>query len=68
MYLEQKYDFDNKAPIGQLGTIHILRNQWDWVGGVGQLIMFYAKNIWFANKVWLQGGWVGYKKAKILIT
>ena len=51
-----------------LGTIHILRNQWDWVGGVGKMIMFHAKKIWFTNKVWLQGGWVGFKKVKILIT
>ena len=29
------------------------------MGGVGQMIMFYAKNIWFTNKVWLQGGLVG---------
>ena len=51
-----------------LGTVHILRNQWDWVGEVGQMIMFYAKKEWFTNEVWLQGGWVGSKKVKILIT
>ena len=35
----------------QLGTIHILRNQLDWVGGVGQMIMFYAKKVWFTNEL-----------------
>ena len=25
------------------GTIHILRNQKDWVGGVGQMIMSYHR-------------------------
>ena len=40
----------------------------EWVGGVGQMIMFYAKMGWFTNEVWLQTEWVGSKKVKILIT
>ena len=39
-----------------LGTIQILRNQKNWVGGVGPMIMSYAKKLWFVNKDWLQGG------------
>ena len=35
----------------KLGTVHLLRNQWDWVGGVGQMIMFYAKKVWFTNEM-----------------
>ena len=50
------------------GTILILRNQKDWVGGVSKMIMLYVKWAQFTSDDWLQAGWVGYKKVKILIT
>ena len=34
-----------------LGTIQILRNQQDWVGGVGQMIMLHTKMVQFSNEV-----------------
>ena len=40
----------DRCPL-QLGNIHILRNQSGWVGGVGQMIMFYAKKAWFTNEM-----------------
>ena len=50
------------------GTILILHNQKDWLGGVGKMIMLNVKWAQFTNDDWLQAGWVGFKKAKILIT
>ena len=44
--------------ITTLGTIQILRNQYKWVGGVVQMLIFYAKVVHFTNEVCLQGGWV----------
>ena len=46
-----------------IGDRLYLRNQCDQVGGVGKMIMFYAKKVWFTNKELLQGGWV-IKRAK----
>ena len=51
----------------RLGTIHILRNQWDWVGGLGQMIIVHFKKVWFTNKVWLQGVG-GLQNSQMLIT
>ena len=42
------------------GTIHILRNQFGWVGVISQIIMLCTKIIWFSSEGWLQGwmdGW-----------
>ena len=42
-----------------LGTIQILRKHSEWVGGVGQMLMSYAKLVNFTEEVCLQGGWLG---------
>ena len=61
--------FEPKQPIVLwLGTILILRNQKDWVGGVSKMIMLHIKWAPFTNDDWLQTGWVGFKMVKILIT
>ena len=62
------HDYVNILQSGYLGTILILRNQKDWVGELGKIIMFYVKWAQFTYEDWLQGGWVESKKVKILIT
>ena len=42
-----------------VGTIQILCKHSEWVGGVSQMLMLYAKPVHFTNEVCLQGGWVG---------
>ena len=44
------------------GTIQILCNQEGWV------VCYNKELVCFTNKIWLQSGWVGSKKVKILIT
>ena len=34
-----------------LGTVHILRNQEGWVGGVGQMITLYLRRVGFIDVV-----------------
>ena len=51
-----------------LGTIQILRKHSEWVGGVGQMLMLYAKPVHFTNEVCLQGGWVGQEMVQNMLT
>ena len=46
------------------GIIHTLRNQKRWVGSQNSHVCYNIKNVTFINKVLLQVGWVGSKKAK----
>ena len=50
-----------------LGTIQILRKHSEWVGGVGQMLMLYAKTVHFTNEVCLQGGWVGWEMVQNML-
>ena len=54
--------------ICKLGTIQILRKHLEWVGGVGQMLMLYAKPMHFTNEVCLQGGWVGQEMVQNMLT
>ena len=64
MTVGSKYSQISLGPIRKLlylpyGTIHILRNQSGWVGGVGKMIMFYAKMGCLLVKFdYRLGGWV----------
>ena len=51
-----------------LGTIQLLRKHSEWVGGVGQMLMLYAKPLHFTNEVWLQGGWMGQEMVQNMLT
>ena len=51
-----------------LGTIQILRKHSEWVGGVDQMLMLYAKPEHFTSEVCLQGGWVGQEMVQNMLT
>ena len=51
-----------------LGTIQILRKHSEWVGGVIQMLMLYAKPEHFTSEVCLQGVWVGQEMVQNMFT
>ena len=52
----------------RLGTIQILHKHSEWVGGVRQMLMLYAKLVHFTSEVCLQGGWVGREMVQNMLT
>ena len=56
--------FDVRA----LGTIQILHKHLEWVCGVSQMLMLYAKSVLVTNEVCLQGGWVGQEMVQNMLT
>ena len=50
------------------GIIQILCKHFEWVGGVGQMLILYAKPPHFTSEICLQGGWVGQEMVQNMLT